>query len=111
MRFYDSGAIIAGGIVDHRIDLGAGDHEYSAGDLVRGAWGDTAVGKYRTGFEDSLECWNCTVRTDLKRFVWMQQHCPELATRLGEMMDLVYGTVTADYEKHIKPILDAAKRP
>jgi len=26
-------------------------------------------------------------------------------------MDLVYGTVTADYETHIKPILDAAKRP
>ena len=51
------------------------------------------------------------MRTDLKRFEWMQQHCPELATRLGEMMDLVYGTVTADYEKHIKPILDAAKRP
>ena len=67
--------------------------------------------QYCTGFEDSLECWNCTVRTDLKRFEWMQQHCPELATRLGEMMDLVYGTVTADYETHIKPILDAAKRP
>lgn len=67
--------------------------------------------QYLTGFEDSLECWNCTVRTDLKRFQWMQQHCPELASRLGEMMQSVYGTVIADYNTHIKPILDVVETP
>ena len=65
--------------------------------------------QYQTGFEDSLECWNCTVRTDLKRFQWMQQHCPELAVRLGEAMQQVYGTMMSDYETHIVPVLRAAE--
>ena len=64
--------------------------------------------QYQTGFPDSLECWNCTVRTDLKRFEWMQTHCPELANKLGGLMNEVYGAALADYEKHIKPVIDAA---
>ena len=66
--------------------------------------------QYLSGLPDSLECWNCTVRTDLKRFQWMQQHCPDLAMKLGAMMEMVYGAVLVDYEKHIKPVIDEAER-
>ena len=66
--------------------------------------------QYEEGFPDSLECWNCTVRTDLDRFRWMQAHHPELAAKLGELMEVVYGAAIADYEKHIKPVIDAARK-
>jgi len=66
--------------------------------------------QYGDGLADSLECWNCTVRTDLKRFQWMQAHCPDLAMKLGAMMETVYGTALADYEKHVKPVIDAAEK-
>jgi len=64
--------------------------------------------QYSDGLNDSLECWNCTVRTDLPRFLWMQKRCPELAARLATMMREVYGAVLADYESHIKPGIAAA---
>ena len=66
--------------------------------------------QYYSGLPDSLECWNCTVRTDLKRFQWMQKHCPDLAIKLGAMMGVVYGAVITDYETHIKPVIDEAER-
>lgn len=65
--------------------------------------------QYGDGLNDSLECWNCTVRTDLRRFLWMQQRYPELAARLGTMMREIYGAVRADYETHIRPVIDAAE--
>ena len=64
--------------------------------------------QYQDGLQDSLECWNCTVRTDLARYQWMQRRHPELAARLGILMDEVYGAAIRDFEAHIKPILDAA---
>ena len=66
--------------------------------------------QYQDGLEDSLECWNCTVRTDLRRFQWMQKRCPALADKLGALMAEVYGAAMLDYETHIKPVLDAAKK-
>lgn len=66
--------------------------------------------QYRDGLNDSLECWNCTVRTDIQRFEWMQAHYPDLARKLGALMGEVYGAAIADYEKHIKPVMDAAGR-
>lgn len=67
--------------------------------------------QYQDGLQDSLECWNCTVRTDLRRFEWMQRRCPELAGRLSVLMREVYGAAMQDYETHIKPVLDAAGKP
>ena len=64
--------------------------------------------QYADGLADSLECWNCTVRTDLPRFLWMQKRYPELAARLATMMREVYGAALTDYETHIKPVIDAA---
>lgn len=64
--------------------------------------------QYQDGLNDSLECWNCTVRTDLRRFEWMQLHCPALAQKLGLLMNEVYGAAIADYRTHIKPVIDAA---
>ena len=66
--------------------------------------------QYADGLEDSLECWNCTVRTDLKRFQWMQKRHPDLAAKLGTLMGEVYGAAIADYEANIKPIIDTAER-
>lgn len=66
--------------------------------------------QYQQGLPDSLECWNCTVRTDIARFEWMQAHCPELAAKLGGLMQEVYGAAIADYDKYIKPVIDAAQK-
>lgn len=67
--------------------------------------------QYQDGLCDSLECWNCTVRTDIRRFEWMQIHCPELAQKLGLLMNEVYGAAISDYETHIKPVIDATRKP
>ena len=40
----------------------------------------------------------------------MQKRCPALADKLGALMAEVYGAAMLDYETHIKPVLDAAKK-
>lgn len=66
--------------------------------------------QYTTGLADSLECWNCTVRIDLARFCWMQARYPELAEKLGRLMESIYGAAITDYKKHIVPVLNAARK-
>ena len=51
------------------------------------------------------------MRADRERFVWMQAHTPALAVKLGAAMRTVYGAALADYDEHIKPVLDAAAEP
>lgn len=74
------------------------------------AYGVPLPHQYTSGLADSLECWNCPIKTDQKRYAWMRQHTPTLAVEIGVTLSAISALLVDAYSAEIAPASQDAER-